>query len=268
MLICPLCQQLLRAHSGGATCPAQHHFDQARQGYYNLLAAQHKNSKNPGDPPAMVAARQQFLAAGHYAPIAQRLLAIAKANPPDCWLDLGCGEGYYTQRIATEFARAQGYALDIARAAIVQGARLNKQLTWLVASSARIPLAPESCTLVLSLFSPVYWAELLRVLHPQGYFLRVVPTAAHLYEMRARLYPEVRTYKEDQYLSEVPAALTLIHSDTLAFSLTLDAKDRSNLLAMTPHGWRAKPEQRAAFIAEPLEISVSVRYHYFARRPT
>lgn len=40
---------------------------------------------------------------------------------------------------------------------------------------------------------------------------------------------------------------------------------RANLLAMTPHGWRASAERRAEVIeaAEPLQVTVSMRYDYF-----
>ena len=42
-------------------------------------------------------------------------------------------------------------------------------------------------------------------------------------------------------------------------------EDRANLLAMTPHGWRASAERRAAVIeqAEPFVTTVSMRYDYF-----
>ena len=61
----------------GLACSNRHSFDRARQGYYNLLPVQHKNSRDPGDNQAMVEARRRFLDGGHYAPLARRL-----AGPP------------------------------------------------------------------------------------------------------------------------------------------------------------------------------------------
>jgi len=64
----------------------------------------------------------------------------------------------------------------------------------------------------------------------------------------------------------VPDGMSLAHSETLEFTLSLaDPKDRANLLAMTPHGWRASAERRTEVIehAEPLRVSVSMRYDYF-----
>src|SRR5690625_1451364 len=97
MLICPLCQQALTSIENGVSCPAGHRFDRARQGYLNLLPVQHKGSRDPGDNSAMVEARRRFLDAGHYAPLAERLVELATADiQPARWLDIGCGEGYYS----------------------------------------------------------------------------------------------------------------------------------------------------------------------------
>ena len=60
---------------------------------------QHKKSLDPGDNAAMVEARRQFLGAGHYAPLARRLAELAAERAPRRWLDIGCGEGYYSARL-------------------------------------------------------------------------------------------------------------------------------------------------------------------------
>lgn len=111
MLACPLCQAPLARLDNGVACPAGHRFDRARQGYLNLLPVQHKNSRDPGDNQAMVEARRDFLDAGHYAPVARRLAELAAERQPQAWLDIGCGEGYYTAQIAQALPAADGYAL-------------------------------------------------------------------------------------------------------------------------------------------------------------
>jgi 23S rRNA (guanine745-N1)-methyltransferase len=115
MLICPICQAPLSALDNGVVCAANHRFDRARQGYLNLLPVQHTNSRDPGDNQAMVEARRRFLDGGHYAPLARRLAGLAAERAPQRWLDIGCGEGYYTAQIADALPHADGYALDISR---------------------------------------------------------------------------------------------------------------------------------------------------------
>ena len=43
------------------------------------------------------------------------------------------------------------------------------------------------------------------------------------------------------------------------------AQARADLLAMTPHGWRASAERRAAVIDSELQVSVSIRYDWFLK---
>jgi len=266
MLTCPICSAPLDAADNGVVCPAGHRFDRARQGYLNLLPVQHKNSRDPGDNQAMVEARRDFLNAGHYAPVAKRLAELAAHYAPQRWLDIGCGEGYYTAQIADALPHSEGYALDISREAVKRACRRNPALTWLIASMARVPLPDDSCQLIASVFSPLDWQEAKRLLSKGGGLMRVGPTNEHLMQLRERLYDEVRDYADDKHLALIPEGMTLAHSETLRFSLSLvDGQSRANLLAMTPHGWRASAERRAAVIeqAEPFEVTVSMRYDYF-----
>ncbi|MBX9753773.1 MAG: methyltransferase domain-containing protein [Pseudomonadaceae bacterium] len=266
MLICPICSAALSVVANGVVCPAKHSFDRARQGYLNLLPVQHKNSREPGDNLAMVEARRRFLDGGHYAPLAKRLAELAVGYAPERWLDIGCGEGYYTQQLADALPNADGYALDISREAVKQACKRSPQLTWLVASMARVPLADASCQLLASVFSPLDWQEAKRLLAPGGGLLRMGPTREHLYELRQQLYDEVREYDDQKHLALVPDGMQLAHSETLSFKLKLEtAQARADLLSMTPHGWRASVEKRNAVIEQDLEVTVSIRYDWLQR---
>lgn len=266
MLICPICSEALHQLDNGVQCPQGHRFDRARQGYLNLLPVQHKKSRDPGDNAAMVEARRRFLDAGHYAPLARRLAELAAEQSPSRWLDIGCGEGYYTARLAEALPAADGYALDISREAVKRACRRAPQLTWLVASMARIPLADASCDLLASVFSPLDWQEASRLLAPGGGLLRMGPTREHLLELRSRLYDEVRDYDDEKHLALIPPGMQLAHSETLSYPLQLDsAEARADLLAMTPHGWRANAERRAKVIEEPFEVRVAIRYDWIVK---
>ena len=266
MLTCPICHAELRAADNGVVCPANHRFDRARQGYLNLLPVQHKNSRDPGDNQAMVEARRRFLEGGYYAPLATRLAQLAAERSPNRWLDIGCGEGYYTAQIAQALPDADGYALDISREAVKRACKRAPQIEWLVASMARVPLADASCDLLASVFSPLDWTEARRLLAPGGGLLRMGPTREHLWELRGLLYDEVRDYDDQKHLSLIPEGMHLAHSGTLSFELQLDdPQARADLLAMTPHGWRASAERRAAVIQAPLHVRVAIRYDWIQR---
>ncbi|SDS56519.1 putative RNA methyltransferase [Pseudomonas oryzae] len=267
MLICPICSSALHSVDNGVQCAHNHRFDRARQGYLNLLPVQHKKSLDPGDNAAMVEARRRFLGAGHYAPLAARLAALAVAHQPARWVDIGCGEGYYSAQLAEALPAADGYALDISREAVKRACKRAPQLTWMVASMARVPLASASCGLLASVFSPIDWNEAARLLRPGGGILRLGPARMHLYELRQKLYDEVRDYIDDKHLADLPDSLKLADTQSLEFRLVLDSFDtRSDLLAMTPHGWRVNAERRERILAEPFTVTVSVRYDWIERQ--
>lgn len=265
MLICPLCNEPLLDHDKTVKCINNHCFDRAKQGYLNLLPVQHKNSRAPGDNIEMVNARRFFLSSGHYEPLAKRFAELAACNTSiKNWLDIGCGEGYYTHKLAEALPNSTGYALDISRDAIKQACKLNKDINWLIASMARVPLSNQSCDLIATIFSPFNWQEAIRILNRKGGILRLGPTSEHLIELREELYDEVRPYQDDKHLLQVPNELKLTLTDYLSYKRPLTcAEDRQHLLAMTPHGWRASGEKRAAVINSTLSVTISVRYDYF-----
>lgn len=267
MLICPICASPLNTIAGGVVCGAGHRFDRARQGYLNLLPVQHKRSRDPGDNQTMVEARRRFLEGGHYAAVARQLATMARSRAPGRWLDIGCGEGYYTAAIAAALPRASGFALDISREAVKRACRRSPQVEWLVASMARVPLPAQSCELLISVFSPLDWAEASRLLAPGGRLLRVGPTNAHLLELRTALYETVRDYVDDKHLAQLPAGIRPAGVVPLEFTLDLDHPEaRADLMAMTPHGWRANAQRRDAVVANPLRVSVSMRFDWFEKQ--
>lgn len=75
-------------YAGLALCRG-HSFDVARQGYVNLLTVNRKHSRSPGDSPVQVAARREFLNAGYYTPLAERVCAAMAAERPQTLLDAG-----------------------------------------------------------------------------------------------------------------------------------------------------------------------------------
>ena len=112
-LLCPVCRNRLR-FSGAAgralVCPAGHSFDAAKQGYFNFLVG--KGTVFEADTADMVAARFDFLSAGHYRPLADAVaelaapaLAGAAAERPGTVLDAGTGTGHYLRALLDRLAR-------------------------------------------------------------------------------------------------------------------------------------------------------------------
>lgn len=244
LFLCPLCRAPLTVQAKSWCCAHGHSFDVAREGYVNLLPVQHKHSREPGDNAEMVLARRAFLQAGHYAPLRDSLVALLRPLQAQTLLDIGCGEGYYSDGFSRAVSRVIG--LDIAKPAIRLAAKSCREVTWLVGSSALLPLADASIDLVSSLFSPLPIDEILRVLKPAGKVLLVTPAPAHLWALRQQLFETVQAHEPDKFLANFEAQFELRHRQKIDFDLPLTQTSLKQLLLMTPYAWRAKPDRRAA----------------------
>nr|WP_236040306.1 methyltransferase domain-containing protein [Marinobacter nauticus] len=245
-------------------CPQGHSFDIARQGYVNLLPVQKKRSKEPGDSKAMVAARQRFLEAGYYRPIADAVSAAilndaATGSELSC-LDAGCGEGYYLRQLASPEGEISLslLGLDISKWAVLAAARREKRACWVVGSNANLPVLPASVDRVLCLFGFPVYPEFARVLRPGGRLVQVDAGQDHLRELREIVYPEVRA--DSRKVAPVPEGFRRIGTQDIRFTVHLDgAEPIADLLAMTPHLYRASAEGRARAAAlKTLSVTVDV----------
>lgn len=274
-LACPIDRAALHRSGNAWQCGAGHSFDISSQGYTHLLPVQRKRSRDPGDSKEMVASRRRFLGSGAYDPIAQAtnrmILAGTPAGANMACLDAGCGEGHYLRRLAASAGPDMTLALaglDISKWAVQSAARQDKQMTWLVGSNANLPIRSGSLDWILCMFGFPVYAEFARVLKPGGQLLQVDAGSRHLHELREIIYPAIKAERKNT-VSE-PPGFEHMESDTLNYSVPLSSTEQiSDLLAMTPHLYRAKAEDVAkAKALTRLSITVDVRLARFRLKPT
>ena len=263
-LLCPVCGAELNRLDNRYVCPRGHSFDIARQGYVNLLAVQQKHSRNPGDTREQVLSRREFLEAGFYAPIAQTLIDTAKSlviSGPV--LDVGCGEGYYSARLAQALG-APLTGLDISKEAVRCAAGKYKGAQWLCATASHIPVADGSAALLTSLFALTAPEEFHRVLEQDGYFFQVLAAQDHLLGLKRIIYDQL-TFKEKDTQPEFPG-FERVQSVPIRFSFTVEGKQVQNLLSMTPHVFRISKDGAARLTNTPcLTDTASCMLNVFRR---
>jgi len=302
-LACPLDGKPMHREGQTWRCAAGHSYDIARQGYTHLLPVQHKRSRDPGDSKAMVAARQRFLNAGHYQPVADAVVRAALSGRPAeselHFLDAGCGEGYYLRQLATVAGErdvaASLLGLDISKWAVLCSAKQERAVlsaakqdkgaakqeraavrrdsaseceeraSWVVGSNANLPVQDSSLDCVLCLFGFPVYPEFVRVLKSNGMLIQADVGPDHLRELREIIYPSLKPERERSQVA--PDGLDERHVETIRYSLALEEPQViADLLAMTPHLYRASAEGRArAEALDSLTVTIDIRLTRFSR---
>jgi 23S rRNA (guanine745-N1)-methyltransferase len=259
LLRCPHCEADLRREATAARCGQGHAFDVARQGYLSLLAG--AGSAHSGDTAEMVAARERFLSAGHFEPLAEAVAEAAAAvaggagavpeGAPGAPLivELGAGPGWYLARVLDRLPDALGLALDVSKPALRRAARAHPRLAAVGADVwGPLPLRDRVATVVISVFAPRRSPEIDRILAPGARALVVTPTAAHLQELRE------------------PLGLLAIgegkpQGRRLTWMLTLDRAAARDAAAMGPSAFHIPPaelDRRVEALPETTTVTASV----------
>ena len=242
VLICPICGASLKEDGKSLLCPKNHRYDVSKEGYVNLLPPAHGQH---GDNKLMINARRHFLEGGYYADLREAVSAKIRENAKaDCTLlDVGCGEGYYTEKMASAvFAKGGAlYGFDISRDAVRLAAKRGCGC-FFVGSAYKMPIESESVDLLTLLFSPFCREEILRVLKKDGIFLMVIPGAKHLYGLKSVLY-------DTPYLNQVQDTkidgFALVEQVHIEKEITvLGKEDIEALFSMTPYYYKTSPRDK------------------------
>lgn len=268
LFCCPICRQTLFWEIGRCRCPDGHSFDIAREGYVNLLPANQQHSKTPGDDKEMASARTRFLEGGWYTPLRDALCTLinAFAPPSPALLDVGCGEGWYTQAMAEHISAKGGRTagIDLSKPSVKKAARRCPAGTVAVGTVYHLPVADRSIDLLVDCFSPLAVEEFARVLRPGGTFFYVVPGPRHLWELKQILYET--PYENGEKREEYPGFqyLDVVSVETV-FTLP-DPQAIQDLFHMTPYYWktpRSGTERLSAM--ESLTVTGQFRIHVMER---
>ena len=247
IFVCPICKGALKAtERGNALCDNSHSFDRSREGYYNLLLPSRGGVH--GDCREMVEARRSFLSMGYYQPLADLVAdsVASLARDGDSILDLGCGEGYYTDRVFRALAErgvcASVAGFDISKDAVRRAAKRNRELQLAVAGSYHIPALDGSVDIAINTFSPLALDETRRILRTGASFVMAIPAENHLFSLKRALYRE--PYR-NTVLSDELEGFTLSEKIPLSYEISLDSREAvSSLFLMTPYAYRTPREAR------------------------
>ncbi|SDN01290.1 putative RNA methyltransferase [Allokutzneria albata] len=262
-LRCPHCGAPLAAAGNTVSCAGGHSFDIAKQGYLSLLAGGHSYRVDTAE---MVAARDAFLGAGHYAPISDALAKAARAPlPPGCVLDIGGGTGHYLRAVLDVLPDRDGIVLDLSKFAARRAAKAHARIGAVVADAWReLPVNDGAAALVLNVFAPRNGPELRRVLHPDGELVVVTPTSAHLGSLVRELDLLTVDERKDERLHQaLDPYFTPLGRESVEYSLAPGRDALAQLVGMGPSAWSAK----TITLPEDFKTTVSVSLTRYRPKP-
>jgi 23S rRNA (guanine745-N1)-methyltransferase len=270
LLRCPHCGEALTASDATVRCPSRHSFDVARQGYLNLLPGD--AATGTADTPAMVAAREAFLAGGHFDHLGDRVAEEARAAVGEAGegavVELGAGTGWYLARVLQRLPHCSGLALDLSKHALRRAARAHPRIGAVACDAWRpLPVRDGVAALALSVFAPRGAAELARVLRPGAAALVVSPAVEHLAELVSALgLLGIEPGKRERLEERLGPHFDLERRGELSWQLRLDRAAARNAALMGPsavHLETAELEARLAALPEVSTVTAAVEIAVF-----
>jgi 23S rRNA (guanine745-N1)-methyltransferase len=231
-LRCPLCAKPLFIKGGSYVCRGGHCYDISAKGYVNFVL---KRKAQKSYEAETFLHRQRFLQAGFYDHILDALLNALKEQGAKRVVDAGCGEGYFARRIG-EDQGTEVYALDYSKDSIMLAATGSKQVCWMVADLARMPLQDGMADAVINVFAPANYKEFARVLKPGGILVKVIPGPDHLRELREAARDQLKTenYSVQPVADYFARHFQLSERKTVTKTYPIEGQDLETLLNMTP----------------------------------
>ena len=270
MLKCPVCgAKMYQKNEKTLSCEGArvHSYDISASGYVNLAPPRQCGG---GDNKDAVRARTAFLDLDYYLPIANKTTEILKkfVSVDKKVIDAGCGEGYYTSKIAENVFFAIGF--DISKAAVEAAAKRAKRekiynTAFMVASVYELPVFDFSAGAIVNVFAPCVELEYTRVLDDNGILLVVHAGKNHLMGLKQQIYDNI--YENDER-ADLPKNMELLAEETLSYEISVKGNQNiKNLFAMTPYYWRTSlDDAKKLDNLEELQTQIDIIFSIFKKK--
>lgn len=273
MIICPVCSKKMTKIERKYICERAHNFDISKYNHVNLLLSNQKNSKIPGDSKEMVLSRKNYLEKGYYKGISDGVNQVVENYLSDKKqlniLDIGCGEGYYTNRLKKKLdelnIKSNIVGIDILKEAIISAAKSYKDMEWIVASASSLPIENEALDFIICMFAKIIPEENMRALKKGGKLIVVSTGENHLLQLKEVVYESVRK----DFYSPIEDLKMFRHLETVNLKYNIEILEREsieNLFNMTPYRWRSPQKGiEKLFELDKLTTTVEVNIDIFEK---
>lgn len=260
LLLCPICGKDLAVKDGQLKCGKNHSFDLARSGYVNLILKPARSAYGKG----LFMSRRRLAERGFFEPLESHIVEMlsrrAKAVDLRSLLDAGCGEGGILENIKNELRRdgkdVQAIGIDICKSGIQIASKKCREIAWIAADLAQLPVKSDSFDAVINLLSPANYLEFRRALKRGGLLIKVVPGDRHFRELRETIglpyqpNPNVRKIFKSNF--------SIIEENRITRTIALNAEIRADAIAMSPLAWNHDLTNKLVDSLDEITIDISL----------
>ena len=263
---CPKCKSQMYISDNGKSvfCRGErrHCYDFSADGYLAL-------GQGRGDSKEAVRARTGFLDTDAYKTAAESIVDAVKeySDSDSVIIDAGCGEGYYTNKLANICGGILG--VDLSKFACGTASKRAKRegrenALYATGSVFELPVADGSADVIVNIFAPCAEDEYARALKDGGYLVVVGAGREHLMGLKTVIYDNPY---ENEGRADLPKNMT--HIKTLNCKYDATVEGNSNILAlfsMTPYYWRTSEGDKQKLEGiESLETTVDFEINIYRK---
>ncbi len=262
ILACPVCKAELVKEEKSYFCNGakRHCFDISASGHANLCPGR----STGGDDKRAVRSRTDFLNLGYYAPISDKICDILSDLSGESFIiDAGCGEGYYSNNIASKTG-ACVLGFDLSKEAIISASKSARRscldnARFFVGGIYDLPVIDGGADAITNIFAPCSEEEFSRALKIDGRLVVVTAGKNHLLGLKKAIYDNVYTNDER---ADMPKNMQLEEKHTVSYVATIEGADAvRNLFSMTPYSYRTSEKDMQklnALTSVTTEIEVDI----------
>lgn len=258
---CPKCGQRFDEVRGNSlVCLNQHQFDLSKKGTLHF-PSHHMTSDYDK---AMLTSRRKMIQKGLYQPLIEKVvLLLEDMSENDIIVDMGCGEGSFVDCLIKEKEKSHFLGFDLSKEGVQLASDFSKEAFFFIGDVTDMPFRDESISVLLNIFSPSHYEEMLRVLKKEGKVIKIIPESFYLKEMRELFYHdnlEKQSYSNENVYEKFKKDVSLMKEERVTYTFPVAREDYEDVLLMSPIHWGASDKAKEYAKQHPFkELTIDVK---------
>ncbi|MEG0255962.1 MAG: methyltransferase domain-containing protein [Vagococcus sp.] len=259
---CPNCGESFKeVKDNSMICLNHHQFDLSKKGTIHF-PSHHMTSEYDK---AMLSSRRKMIQKGLYQPLIKKMNLLLESVTADEYIvDMGCGEGSFVEGLVNVLEEKPTFlGFDLSKEGIQLASDFSKEAFFFIGDVTKMPFRDNSISVLLNIFSPSHYEEMLRVLKPEGKIIKVIPESFYLKEMRELFYHdnhEKQSYSNENVYEKFKKDVNLMKEERITYTFPVSSEDYEDILLMSPIHWGASDSAKEYAKQHPFkELTIDVK---------